>query len=194
MFNSCQVEVFYKVGDPIFCVMKWKKKQKTYIYFCCSFSALYVRKATFQKKEEMPKFRAIERCSITKRKKKTPNKQDTWKETILVTLAGNNLQSNWQRRWESVGKGHYYKLFPAGNLEYTEDTKSFAMKIRITSVVNNREMSNWINMCFGKEEFCRGENKEKEPQHSCLSLVPQHVWPGADTEVWTSHFPLHFPN
>lgn len=42
----------------------------------------------------MPKFLAIERCSITKRKKKTPNKQDTWKETILVTLAGNNLQSN----------------------------------------------------------------------------------------------------
>lgn len=73
---------------------------------------------------------------------------------------------------------HYYKFFPASNLEYTEDTISSAVKIRIILLLSITGRCPIELMCFGDEDLCRGEKKEKEPQHSHLSLVPvlpQHV-------------------
>lgn len=96
-FNSCQVQV---LGIPYTYSVSWNENN-SYIYFCYGFPALYVRKATFQEREQ-GNAKVSSSWQVLNNRKKETNRMFLWEE---IMLTGNNLQSDWQGKWESVGKG-----------------------------------------------------------------------------------------
>lgn len=113
-----------------------------------------------------------------------------WEE---ITLTGNNLQSDWQEKWENVEKGRHdsgYKLFPKAYLKYSKYVVTFAMKIRITLLLSVTSLcSVQFKSVLGRKVVLEVKVRIKTLSTAVFPQYLWHVWPSADTEVRRSDFP-----
>lgn len=97
-----------------------------------------------------------------------------WEE---ITLTGNNLQSDWQKKQESVGKGRHdsgYKLFPKACLKYSKDVITFAVKIRITLLLSvTSRCSIQLKSVLGRKVVLKVKVRLKTLS---TAIFPQYLW------------------